>query len=62
VFQLVLPLHECAGPGAAESAIVESAAEAFNYVADSAAAESAAEPLQFVADSAAGGAAPTEIS
>jgi hypothetical protein len=57
VFQLVLPLHECAGPGAAESA-----AEALNYVADSAAAESAAEPLQFIADSAASGAAPTETS
>jgi hypothetical protein len=58
VFQLVLPLHECAGPGAAESAIAESVAEALNYVVDSAAAE----PLQFIADFAAGGAAPTETS
>jgi hypothetical protein len=78
VFQLVLPLHECADPAAARSAAGESAAEPLHSIAESAAAEplryvansiaveSAAEPLQsvadFVADSAATSAALTETS
>jgi hypothetical protein len=51
MFQLVLPLHECADPAAAESAAIKFAATEF-----------AAEPLQSVADSAAVGATPTETS
>jgi hypothetical protein len=53
VFQLVLPLHECANP---------TATEPLHSVAN----DSTAEPLQYVADSvvdfAAAGAAPTETS
>jgi hypothetical protein len=57
VIESVLPLHECADPAAAESAI-----EPLHSVADSAATESVAEPLQSIADSTATGVAPTETS
>jgi hypothetical protein len=60
VIESVLPLHECADPAAAESAI-----EPLHSVADSAATESVAEPLQSIgsiADSTAAGVAPTETS
>jgi hypothetical protein len=52
VFQLVLPLHECADPVAAEPlhSVADSAAEPLQSIVDS------------VADSAAAGAAPTETS
>jgi hypothetical protein len=53
VFQLILPLHECADPAAAESPT-----EPLHSVADSATAE----PLQSVADSAAVGAASIETN
>jgi hypothetical protein len=62
VFQPVLPLHEYAGPAAAESTAVEFATEPLHSVADSATAKSTTEPLQFVADSATTGAAPTDTS
>jgi hypothetical protein len=55
MFQLVLPLHECADPAAAESTAIK-------FAAKFAATEFAAEPLQSVADSAAVGATPTETS
>jgi hypothetical protein len=37
VFQLVLPLHECADPAIVESATAKSPAEPLHSVADSAA-------------------------
>jgi hypothetical protein len=55
MFQLVLPLHECA-----DSATTESAAEPLDSVADFAATESVAVPLHSFADSAT--AAPTKTS
>jgi hypothetical protein len=57
MFQLVLPLHECA-----DSATAESAAEPLDSIADSAATESVAVPLHSFADSATAGAAPTKTS
>jgi hypothetical protein len=47
--QLVLPLHECVDPAAAESANLAAVESA-----DPAAAESAVEPLHIVTDPAAG--------
>jgi hypothetical protein len=63
---MILSLHECVDPAAAESgmeplhSIANSAAAEFT--AGSVAAEFVAEPLQSIADSAAAGAAPTETS
>jgi hypothetical protein len=53
VFQSVLPLHECADPTTAESAV-----EPIHSIADSVAVE----PLQSVADSATASATVTETS
>jgi hypothetical protein len=50
VFQLVLPLHECVVPAAAESATAKSAIKPLQSVADS------------ITDSAATGVAPTKAS
>jgi hypothetical protein len=58
VFQLVLPLHECADPTVVEP--LHSVAEPLHYVAKP--LHSIAEPLYSIADSAAASAAPTETS
>jgi hypothetical protein len=62
MFQLILPLHECADPATTESVAVESIAEPLHSVADSAAAESATKPFHSVADSATAVAALTKTS
>jgi hypothetical protein len=61
MFQLILPLHECADPATTESVAVESIDEPLS-VADSAAAESATKPFHSVADSATAVAALTKTS
>jgi hypothetical protein len=53
VIQLVLHLHECANPAAAEP---------LHFIADSTIAESAGESLQSIPNSPAIGAAPIETS
>jgi hypothetical protein len=74
VIKLMLPLHECADPVPAESAVEplhsvgdsvaveESTVEPIHSAADPTAAESAAEPLQSIVDSNAVVDAPIETS